>query len=257
MLYMGLGGTRAQIPTAVLNLVALSAFYGRGVTAPGADNPNMLGSAQRYCYGVLAGSRALPQIAPAPGKNPAPIVSASAGFAAGTAHYELWESLCTFQNEPVVRVFTKPSTSYESQSFNVYRAKDDTGSWIYPPGALVGNQRGEVEVGIQSSNLLPWCIRASEEEVNQYWTEDLEMPGSPPLCPDVLFTTALGTQIHKLVFTGTQGVGDPNAPFGNAEFSNRWMRKGAINAGLAAFHHMRGFIEGDVQPSQPFDFCAQ
>jgi hypothetical protein len=186
--------------------------------------------------------------------------TAASSFAKGTAHYELWESLCTFQNEPVVRVFSNPGTggTYTAAAHrNAYRAKDDTGSWIYPVDALVGNQRGEVEVGIQPTNLLPWCIQDTAENASRFWTEDLEMQGSPPICPDTLFSTALGERIHRLKFLETQGTGDPNAPFGNAEFSDRWMRKGAINAGLAAFHHMRGFTRGDVQPSQPSDFCAQ
>jgi mono/diheme cytochrome c family protein len=264
VLYMGLGGTRAQIPSAVLNLVALSGFYGQGVTAPGGDNPNMLGSAQRMCYGILAGSgRSLPEkrgnvADPLPA--PKVVNSADSSFAKGTAHYELWESLCTFQNEPVVRVFKKIGTDtiYQANAHSTtFRAKDDAGNWIYPVDALVGNQRGEVQVGIQPSNSSPWCIKDSAENANQYWTEKLQMPGSPPLCPEVLFTTALGNQIYNLKFIASLGVGNPDVPFGNAEFSDRWMRKGAITAGLAAFHHMRGFIQGDVQPSQPFDFCAQ
>jgi mono/diheme cytochrome c family protein len=263
VLFMGLGGTRAQIPSAVLNLVSSSGFYGHGVVAPGGDNPNMLGSAQRMCYAVLAGNdRALPSHRVSTEPPPAPEVmnTAASSFAKGTAHYELWESLCTFQNEPVVRVFSNPGTggTYTAAAHrNAYRAKDDTGSWIYPVDALVGNQRGEVEVGIQPTNLLPWCIQDTAENASRFWTEDLEMQGSPPICPDTLFSTALGERIHRLKFLETQGTGDPNAPFGNAEFSDRWMRKGAINAGLAAFHHMRGFTRGDVQPSQPSDFCAQ
>jgi hypothetical protein len=265
LLYMGLGGTRAQIPTAVLNLVSSSGFYGQSVTAPGGDNPNMLGSAQRLCYGVLAGNgKSLPGTRGNPVVDPLPapkvINVPDSSFAKGTAHYELWESLCTFQNEPVVRVFIPaPGTlNYAANAHtSSYRAKDDTGSWIYPMDALVGNQRGDVEVGIQPSNLSPWCIRDSVENAHKYWTEQLQMPGSPPVCPEMLFTTTLGIQIHHLKFKGFQGLGDPNAPFSNAAFSSRWVRKGAINAGLAAFHHMRGFIEGDVQPSQPFDFCAQ
>ncbi len=262
LLFMGLGGTRAQIPTAVLNLVSSSGFYGHGVVAPGGDNPNMLGSAQRMCYAVLAGNeRTLPATRGSLDPLPAPEVTNTqdSRFAKGTAHYELWESLCTFQNEPVVRVFTKLGASSPYTAFahrNVYRTRDDAGNWIYPVAALVGNQRGEVEAGIQPSNLSPWCLQDTEENASQYWTEKLQMPGSPPTCPDALFSTALGNQIYSLKFAGTQGVGDPEAPFGNAEFSDRWMRKGAITAGLAAFHHMRGFIQGDVQPSQPFDFCA-
>jgi hypothetical protein len=256
VLFMGLGGTGAEIPIAVLNLVATSPFYGVGVTAPGASTPNMLGSAQQFCFYVLGGQRNLPDKLPL-----APEISSGGNiFAGGTGHYELWESLCTFNNPPVVRVFNASGSSLITSQEYVYRATDDTGASIYPPDALVGNQRGEFLHGIDATNTLPWCIKDdpdSRARAETLFTNVGLSTNSIPYCPDALFTTALGKEVYKLALSLASRAPQNDVPLGNQDFSSQWMLHGAMNAGLSAFYFMRGFTNHSVTPAQTFDFCLQ
>ncbi|HEY8944238.1 MAG TPA: hypothetical protein VIM73_08245, partial [Polyangiaceae bacterium] len=256
VLFMGLGGTASEIPQVVLNLVATSPFYGAAVKAPGGDNPNMLGSAEKLCAAVLTQPRELP------GRNPpAPWLTFSQFFAKRTAHYELWESLCTHQNEPVVHVFAVRSDlrGLTSSWDNVYRARDANGAWIFPASARVGNQRGEFERGITADNTFPWCIRVDttqQIEALQQWAGRAGVTESElPFCPTEIFAEAFGHRIHKLALS--DGGVLQNQEFGNQDFSIRWFRHGAINAGLVALEYLRALAGGKVEPSRPHDFCIQ
>jgi hypothetical protein len=253
VLFMGLGGTGANIPISVLSLVANSPFYGNGVRVPGAKNPNMLGSAQQLCYFVLADTRQLgahgPQFEPLTEVN----------FVPGVGHYELWESLCTHGNEPVVHVYTADTPPLSNQ---VYRAKDDAGNWVYPTSALVGTNEGEIETGIQPTNIMPWCIKrpqnATEQGKVDAWATTAQLTDQQvPYCPDQLFAQALDHDVYRLAFNPTDHTADPTVPFGNADFTSHWLRHGAMNAGLSAFYFMRGFAEHALTPDKTFDFCLQ
>ncbi len=254
VLFMGLGGTAADIPQSVLNLVATSPFYGAAVIAPGGDNPNMLGSAQKLCAAVLTSARGLPA------KNPPAPWLLQAQFAKSTAHYELWESLCTFQNEPVVHVF-EPSDdgAIYSTYLNIYRPKDEAGAWVYPPDWPVGNQLGATQLGIGPENTLPWCIRVKSNadlDVIAAWAAKAGLAqANLPLCPTALFAEVLGKPVFRLalVYEGPQ----PEVPFGNQAFSQHWLLQGAMNAGLSALQYLRGLAEGSVAPALPYDFCVE
>lgn len=251
LLFMGLGGTSAEIPQVVLNLVATSPFYGSAVTAPGGDNPNMLGSAQNLCGLVLGSQRALPTSNP-----PAPLLI-QANFVKKTGHYELWEAICSFQNEPVVHVFQmSDGASLTSTADYLYRAKDDEGAWLYPQGSRVGNHRGAVELGIKPDNELPWCIRGDKDDPKLIaWAAQVGLTGGLPICPSEIFATAVGAEIYKLAVANGAPILD--VPFGNQAFTERWLRKGAMNSGLTAFKYLQGLTNGTVQPALPYDFCVE
>jgi mono/diheme cytochrome c family protein len=251
MVFMGLGGTEATIPQSVLNLVAGSPFYGLGVTAPEVS-ANMLGSAEKLCLSVLDARRTLPTRGSA-----APYLTTGTviPFARGRGHFELWESLCTYNNEPVVQVFRAPGDG-DIGRVGVYRARDDLGNWVYPTDHPVANPRGEVEIGIQPSNSQPWCFSANTQaEVAQVqdWAGDVGMSTDVlPICPPTLFSEALGQEVYRL---------DPQAssesPLANREFTEHWVRQGAINAGLSAYYYIRGLTHHELTPSLPFDFCRE
>jgi hypothetical protein len=223
------------------------------VKVPGANSPNMLGSAQQLCFYVLSKARQL-------GDRGMEFVGSD--FVPDVAHYELWESLCTFGNEPVVQVFSDASTPSIS---GVYRAKDDTGAWIYPPDALVGTHQGKIETGIQPTNLMPWCVKAPTNDTDRglilEWAAKVHPPLTDdqiPYCPPELLATSLGTSpVYKLALDTQNNTADPSAPFSNADFTSHWLRHGAMNAGLSAFYFMRGFAEHTVTPDKTFDFCRQ
>ncbi|HTQ05708.1 MAG TPA: hypothetical protein VMI54_17720 [Polyangiaceae bacterium] len=261
VLFMGLGGTGANIPLAVLNLVATSPFYGNGVSIPGANTPNMLGSAQQICFFALETERYLEHTTPK-------IYSlADPEWVPNTGHYELWESLCAYGNDPVVRVFDPTAGSNIGKSVPVYlynqtyRSKDDQGSWIYPPSALVGNQSGGIEQGISASNYMPWCVRASTDAERQAalaWATTVGLTeDTAPLCPEALFATALGMEVNKLALSQITRTADDSVALGNQDFTGHWLRHGAMNAGLSAFYFIRGMLDGSVTPDKPFDFCEQ
>ncbi len=256
VLYMGLGGTTAQIPQVVLNLVATSPFYGNAVIAPGGDNPNMLGSAQKQCAAVLSAPRGLPDRSP-----PAPWLL-QAEFAKGTAHYELWESLCGHDNLPVVHVFehgTDKFSPWVSGYANIFRAVDDTGGWIYPTDWPVGNQRGSVDTGINANNVLPWCIHPTSDaelDLITAWAADVGLsPSTVPLCPSTLFAQAAGLPVYHLALDYNGPLKD--VPFGNQDYSRRFLLAGAMNAGKAALEHLKGLTRGELEPALPYDFCVQ
>lgn len=256
VLFMGLGGTGANIPLSVLNLVATSPFYGHGVAVPGANTPNMLGSAQQICFYVLESARSLSRGVPT-------IAETERTWIPNTGHYELWESLCSYGNDPIVRVFDPVEQPPDPVYYfdKTYRAKDDQGVWIYPQSAPVGNQRGEIQIGIDASNTLPWCVRASTDAQRTAalaWAAQLGLASaSIPLCPEALFATAFGAPVYKLALDQTQRAAASGVSLGNQAFTSHWLRHGAMNAGLAAFYFMRGFTAGTVSPNQPFDFCRQ
>jgi hypothetical protein len=251
VLFMGLGGTRANLPQSVLNLVATSPFYGAPVTAPGATSPNMLGSAKLECQNVLSANRVLPTNIPA---VPA-LDSLNGSFARDTGHFELWESLCTHGNDPIVRVLYPPNSSASKSSNLLFRAKDDAGAWVYPPNALVGDQYGDTHVGIDASNLEPWCLSGRTDQEREdvlTWAATAGLPEeSIPFCPDALFATVLGGQVNRI------DLADSGGAFGNKDFKDAWVLHGAINAGLSAFYYIRGFLTGTFTPALPYDFCAQ
>ena len=252
MVFMGLGGTEATIPQAVLNLVASSPFYGLSVRAYEVS-ANMLGAAEELCSAVLKDPRKLPS---KKGGGAASYITSAGKFRImGRGHYELWESLCTHNNEPVVQVFHRSGDDFLSQR-TTYRARDDLGNWAYPADHPVGNQRGEVEIGIQPSNSMPWCIRANTQaELVQVqdWAETVGLAlDLLPICPLNLFSEALGQEVYLLDLEASN-----QSPLANREFTEHWTRQGAINAGLSAYYYIRGLTHRELTPSLPYDFCRE
>lgn len=250
MLFMGLGGTEAVIPEIAVSLVKTSPFYGASVQAGGAGGANMLEAASGKCATLLA---SLFQVK-AGGLR---VDHKARTFLAGTGEYELWEALCGFQNEPVVRVL-RPSGAVGVlfESFlpaELYRAKDDSGSWVYPPDHPVGNRLGKMQLGIQPENYLPWCVIPTPTVPLDQLKQRFAAEGVPepmmPICPEVLFATAFGgKEIHAL-----QGGVAPSLD--NSAAVSRITRRGAMNAGIAAYHYLDGFTKGLLTPAPAYDDC--
>lgn len=269
VLFMGLGGTEAELPAVILNLVASSPFYGQTINSGviGGD-PNMLLSALIQCENVLKSSRELPRPTgagpPTPGQTVAlgPLIPKGGGLFTYSSHYELWESLCSFGNEPVVQVFDARPGGGEpiaQTDRSYYRARDGAGDLLYPSDHPVGTARGVIESGIQASNTLPWCLRAEDPQQRTAVLDWASKSGIPPertpLCPPALFARAFDKEVHLLAL-GSYGGKEPVA-FGNHDFIERWVRRGAFNAGIAAFHYLRAFTSGEIEPTPEFDFCKE
>jgi hypothetical protein len=72
-----------------------------------------------------------------------------------------------------------------------------------------------------------------------------------PFCPEALFSKAYGQDIHLFPVSARE---DESHVF-NFEFQDRWKRRGAINAGLAAYYYLDRWTKRLITPSQPFDGC--
>lgn len=265
MLFMTLGGTEAQIPSSVVSLISKSPFYGQGVQAgreTGLATANMLQSAGQICEQLLNGVRweVFPRVGSVGLRMSRQSASAVDPFLRGNAHYELWESLCGFQNEPIVRVFDLDQTAlFFNQDVadgrgNYYRSKDRAGSWVYPSNQPVGNQNGDIELGIQPTNTLPWCIRRGSEADEMLARQRLQANGLSadrmPFCPDALFATAYGREIHEFPASAAG-----NEDHFNAQFREQWVRRGAMNAGIAAYYYLDRWTKGELTPLPTYDAC--
>jgi hypothetical protein len=250
MLFMGLGGTEAVIPEIAVNLVKTSPFYGIAVGAGGQTGANMLEAASGKC-GLLL--EMLWQV-----KAGMTVTRSTKGFLGGTAEYELWESLCGFQNEPVVRVMLPSNANgvlFESySSVGSYRSKNDAGAWVYPPDHPVGNRLGKVQIGIQPDNYLPWCVKPTFdfplEAVKARFLAEGVPESIAPICPDELFATAFGGKLLHIL------PGTVNPSFDNAQALDRIKRRGAMNAGMSAYYYLDGVTKGTFEPAAAFDSCG-
>lgn len=248
MLFMGLGGTEATIPEIAVALVKTSPFYGSAVVAGNSTGANMLEAASGKCNEML---HTLWEVrndhTVHPGNN--------FKFLLGTGEYELWEALCSYDNEPIVRVLSPSSSNLRLFDANIpllYRAKDDSGAWVYPADHAVGNRLGKYQKGIQPDNFLPWCVRTtpafSREQLEAVFEAEGVHESMMPICPDELFAKAFGgKEIYRL-------EGGENS-FDNSVVVERVNRRGAMNAGIAAYYYLDGLTKGTFPPAQGFDTC--
>jgi hypothetical protein len=81
--------------------------------------------------------------------------------------------------------------------------------------------------------------------------------GAIPFCPEAISTKVLGREIYKLALDPSSRDVSVDAPIGNQGFARRWMRHGAMNAGLSAFYYLRGRLTGELEASLSFNFCTQ
>lgn len=251
MLFMGLGGTEAVIPDIAVSLVKTSPFYGASVQAGGAGGANMLEAASGKCSRMYDAQWQV-------NTGGLKVAIKTKTFLPGTAEYELWESLCSFQNEPVVRVLLpseRLGVLFESfdSPMKLYRAKDDAGTWVYPSDHPVGNRLGKMQLGIQPDNYLPWCVVPTAsvplEAVKARFTAEGVPDSLMPICPEVLFATAFGgKQIHALPPIALPALD-------NTAVMSRITRRGAMNAGMAAYYYLDGFTKGTFTPAPAYDEC--
>jgi hypothetical protein len=249
MLFMGLGGTESVIPEIAISLVKTSPFYGIPVLAGNSTGANMLQAASGKCNDVLNALWDVDEqlrVHPKKGRST---------FLAGTGEYELWEALCGYHNEPVVRVLNSSDQGeilFTTSTPILYRAQDDSGAWIYPTDHPVGNRLGKFQKGIQPDNYLPWCVRPTNEVSREKLLEIFEAQGVSdalaPICPEQIFATAFGgKELYR--------IGGGADAFDNSAFVTRVNNRGAMNAGTAAYYYLDGITKGTLTPSPAFDSC--
>jgi hypothetical protein len=229
---MALGGTTKLIPPAILGVVATTPVMGypRRLNATSA---NMLGSVQDLCGFLLLNRGGNNQMnAPAPGNFQTwiwdrMIDGSQNAFMTKIGDAELWARLCSIDN-PMPILALQPTTA--SGNVNAFQfTYYDPAS--YPAGAPIGNDRGTVDNGWNSANLLPWCIVGSPQQVVQaYVNGSTAADGKPlPMCPPLPDSAQYNT--------------------GN------WATRGAINAGLSVFLYLNEITKDGYSPLPSYDQC--
>ncbi|MCG5052041.1 MAG: hypothetical protein KA712_03685 [Myxococcales bacterium] len=267
MVFMGMGGTLSAIPPIAVRLVSTSPFYGSAPKAgDNVKDANMLESARALCRSVLDLPWEVKFF-----RNPA---TAATGmyldarsivpFVENSGHLELWASLCGFRNTPTVRVFTEafPSPAatenaadlFREPTGSVYLAKSPEGEWLYPQNHPVGTLDGRVEKGINANNLFAWCVAPKSEEDRQRAVSHFRLAGvddekDMPFCPSPVLARAFGNKgVHQLW---------PRSSALVPRLLDDWTRRGAMNAGVAAYYFLDGMTKKKLQPKIGFDECKR
>lgn len=254
--WMALGGTQKLIPKAILNVVAATPVVGVPRNLPSVDSANMLGPVQTLCAWVLdldsfnvgngggaqTFSNSLTPVAPVEWNNwmwNALMAKAGGILIQTNGDAELWARLCTIDNPaPVaaINVTTKDGVVPEDTWSILYYDPRQ-----YPTDRVVGNDRGGIDVGIQPTNAMPWCIRpppagdsTAVAFISRYKTSDGQ---TLPYCPASLLSA--------------NGVAQPAMTYDQMK---AWSYRGAINGGLAVFLYLDKVSKGYV-PIPPYDQC--
>jgi hypothetical protein len=183
-------------------------------------------------------------------------------------------------------VFTQRVSNVLNDS--VFRSRDQDDEPLYPSDAPIGTEfglydgDGQLERGLSPTNRLPWCVRVDEEprcvEAMQAFlageTDAVDeecqaayeafqtysvAPNDMPFCPPGLLATATdGTPLHRFPRGEVPGFLPPavdTSPLAQHEFRKRWVRHGAMNAGLSAYYYLDALSKGLIEPAVPFDEC--
>jgi len=249
--WMTLGGTKAQLPASILNIVGNTQVLGvsrksNQFESISASSANMLATAQELCRHVLPWQ---------PGYDSVPF-----DVTTGTFNYdhsaliptngdaELWQELCSVDNDPPIRGLTAVDWTKTPVSFNIYPLVNLYRPAGYPPNTAIGNQKGQIVPSLQSDNTMPWCLlkptNSSLISIAEQYVVDNAVNGTPlPLCPDSLTTGNYQMQ---------QTASDPGSA--NNDLQN-WATRGAINAGIAVFSYLDQVVAHGLNPQPAYDHC--
>jgi hypothetical protein len=260
VLFMGMGGTLAEIPKAVVQLVSATPFYGvLPVLVPSISDANMLEPAALRCADVLSdatgGDGARMEVHFNTQLQRMVVVNSPEDkvFAHGTGQLQLWESLCNHDQRPIIRVLQPGLVGLEqvgdlvaestadggTLSTSLYRSWDGSGNDVYPAEALVGDQLGNVTAGIQSTNVLPWCVyapdAASRDKTVAMFAKVGVAESGVPFCPAEVLAKVEGKALY--MFTWKKSA--PTGTYEDVGVRDRWFRGGGYNAGLAALSYLK------------------
>jgi mono/diheme cytochrome c family protein len=264
VLWMGMGGTLRTIPQPALNVVGTTRVMGigrRGLRDLGDTGANMLGLAQFICSRMLTLTSSGPgyfdvgrgrpdrgDLYPNPSWDFAHPAEPLLPVLASNGDFDMWQRLCTLDNtSPIVLrinyqevfLFDVKANSKISKGFHFtignQLARESYGD------ALVGDHRGKVQHGISPDNYTPWCVVLTKPEDRARLEADFAaartaagVPAEIPYCPDSAKEMGL-----------------------TAEASTAFARRGAMNAGLAAFTYLNALAKGEVERPVSYDRCEE
>lgn len=257
--WMGMSGTNATIPSAVITQIGAAVVLGQAREAnimavqDETAAANMLSAVKAACQLILTPTAKHVDLDLTEGF----LQLEAEGYATRTQTLEglgliyvngdgeLWRRLCNYNNPGPVRVFTNSASSRSGLDiFNVYDEALDYNDALYhrdayPADAPVGFG-SQITTGISADNAFPWCV---EEPDDARFAEIEQNAGrSLPRCPAALFAR--------------DDTGRPTAAL-SAQDANRWALRGAANAGLAVFAYLDAVAKGDVARVPAYDQCEQ
>jgi mono/diheme cytochrome c family protein len=263
MAWMALGGTSVNIPVAILEIVAVTKVLDHQRVLQGSQlSANMLSQAKALCLGLLGPSysdaaKGTPHLAVGDGHGylDAWKTSLNGRLIPQNGDAELWMRLCSLANPPPVHLLKLDAVAPQLDVTPIQNAQFqlaiDGASGVakgtllsasqYPPGVPVGNERGDVDATLLSTNEWPWCVDDTGATAAQ---EAWLAAQSVPICPASV----------KMASHGCSLTPPTGACFGN-DAANQWAVRGAINAGMAVFLYVQS-IEGSAPPPD-YDQCEQ
>lgn len=275
--WMALGGTKQTIPASILAIVANTSLAGTArpiVSVP--TDANMLSSAYRLCSNLLP-ANIDPKDSNSYGivNNMTVFVVRSAAnefsFEGGMFEYDgtsknpqtsliygngdvlLWERVCSADNPPPIRALSV--TNYSPITLAVkgeYLYPPD----LYPPDHQLVDHRGNVVTGVTDTNYFPWCLAKPEDAssiaaVDAWRAQNLATDGQQiPYCPA---TDKNGNPYIPATDAGGNPISASAAAL-NYDAVNRWVDRGAINAGLMVFAYLDLLARG-ANPTPAYDQC--
>ncbi len=238
MAWMALGGTRAAIPPAVLQVVGDNPVLGESVSRGVTASANMLEVAKVVCSSLLPTFE---------GKT-----GAFGKCSAANGDCDLWRAVCSYDNPFPVRVFPITVAAIDAGIFDVASTIKTRSSSSYPVVRLykraaalanasfldLTDQTRKTGVGLDVNQ--PACAvidagsaptRAAELE-QAYRAANLALP----LCDAAL--------------------SEPGAvPTMTEEEQNSWTLHGAVSAGFSVFTYIDAATKGQVKPKADYDRC--
>jgi mono/diheme cytochrome c family protein len=258
--WMGLGGTSVNIPTELLEIVAVTKVLDQHrVLNAAALSANMLSQAKALCLGLLGSAF--------PGEPPANTLDPTKGYLQSqqlpksvipaNGDGEMWLRLCSLANPPPIHVLKEVggrlvvgqiivsgNLSLETNAPGMLIAPDK-----YPAGSPVGNATGGIDSyrkACQSAadcpatetcdastktclNEWPWCMDPSEDPGNA--------PSGVPVCPQAVLQASHNCRTACGQSSTCDTTAYPDAPTTCIDdaTASRWAVRGAINAGFAVY----------------------
>jgi hypothetical protein len=245
MAWMALGGTRSKIEPMILNLIGTTAVLGeaRGTGGnPDSPDANMLSIAKKLCAETLGiqlqtgptGQDELQPVKPVLPDIGHPNWKSATVLVRANGDAEAWQRLCGYANKRPIQLLRLGIDADGKQVLTgeLYSAGR------FPEMGMLGDQNGKIQTGHSQENLFPWCMVAADdaakEAAKNFAKRDV------PFCPQ-------------------EWVALTSQRMSNDDLS-RWIVRGAINAGFAAFVYIDRALKDlsqNKKPQPPYDRCDQ
>jgi len=252
--WMALGGTAATIPASILEVINGGLVLGHHRPKIDVHDANMLAIGVAICDSLLVGKRSYTGNVSDSSKLRFDVVGernpvyadgeANRTFAVPeTGDLEMWESLCTFENPLPVRAVGP--NDWTAELSTVLEVRGDLAIYhrsAYPADVPVLDRFGQVHVGLDDENLMPWCVEVpsneQHHEIAQAYVEE-----------------------HGLVFCPAELVPGSDGVVAGAVLADEeraaWAYRGAANAGFAVFAYLQGRFDGTLPAVPDYNLCEE